>query len=283
VSERSTLELDDGAVHYRLSGAGDRLVVLLHGWPQTGRCWDAVAETLAARFRVLVPDLRDYSASRCTGTDFSKHAAARDLATLVDHLGFDTTAVVGHDRGARVAHRWALDSPALVTRLALLDILPTRGVIHGLNEHSSKFLWHWFLHLQPGIAETLLAGNTDPYLRYFFENQSLDPAAISPSAVDDHIRAYSDPGVLHTTLEDYRASFTIDLEMDDDDFAAGRLVRQLLLLLWGAHGGLADSGPTTVWARYATDVRGAEIEACKHILPEEQPEVVAARLTEFLA
>src|SRR5438445_2358730 len=101
------LEMPDGVLHYRTYGDGNKLVVLLHGWPQTGRCWKAVAPILADVFTVVVPDLRGYGRSRCFGADFSKRAAAHDLDELVRHLGHDTAAVVGHDRGARVAHRWA--------------------------------------------------------------------------------------------------------------------------------------------------------------------------------
>lgn len=276
------LAVDDGVVHYHVDGAGDRLLILLHGWPQTRRCWDRVTPLLADDFTVATPDLRGYGRSRCTGPDFSKRAAARDLSRLVDHLGFSEVDVVGHDRGARVAHRWALDEPTLVRRLALLDVLPTREVIHGLDEQSAIFLWHWLFHQQRGLAERLIGANVEAYLRYFFEHQSLDPAAIPAESVAAYVEAYSDPWVLHSTLEDYRASFSTDLDLDDRDHVAGRRIDQPVLLLWGEQGGLAKASPVEVWQRYAADVRGHPVSKCKHFLPEEQPHAVATQLLGFL-
>ncbi|WP_406293337.1 alpha/beta hydrolase [Embleya sp. NBC_00888] len=275
-------DLDAARLFYRRSGSADRLLVLLHGWPQTGHCWRHLMGPLAERYTVVAPDLRGYGRSTAAAGAFDKRDTAADLAGLVEHLGFASASVVGHDRGARVAHRWALDRPRDVDHLALLDVLPTREVMNSFDRHSTAAMWHWFFHLQPDLPELLIAGNVEAYLRFFFERQSFLPDAIDAPAVAEYVRAFENPAVLRASLEDYRAGFGADLAADEHDHDAGRVVTSPLLVLWGAQGGLGDRPVPEIWTRYAERVTGAPIERCKHFLPEEQPEAVARHLRAFM-
>lgn len=279
-----SLALDDVEIAYRTAGAGSELMVLVHGWPQTGRCWRKVVDGLSRRYTVVVPDLRGYGDSGLASTGYTKRAAAGDLAALVTHLGHESAVVVGHDRGARVAHRLALDHPDRVAALALLDILPTRVVMNGFDRASAAGMWHWFFHLQPGLPEILLAGNVEPYLRHFM-GPKVESGAIDEETFRHYVAAFSDPAHLRATLEDYRAGFTTDLALDEADHAAGARVRSPLLLLWGAAGGLADADVLGIWEEHHADppaVRGHAVPG-GHYVPEEAPAEVLAALEAFLS
>jgi pimeloyl-ACP methyl ester carboxylesterase len=282
MSARETLvDVGETRLFCRLAGAGDRLLVLLHGWPQTSYCWRHLLEPLARDRTVVAPDLRGYGGSASPGAGYDKRAVAADLSQLVTALGFGSADVAGHDRGARVAHRWALDRPEQVSRLALLDVLPSRHVMRSFDRDAAAGLWHWFFHLQPELPELLIGANVEAYLRYFFERQAYRPDAISPDAVAEYVRAFSDPAVLHASLEDYRAGFGPDRADDERDHAAGRRIAAPLLLLWGADGGLGRADVLGAWRDYATDLRGQAIAECKHFLPEERPAPVLEALRAF--
>jgi pimeloyl-ACP methyl ester carboxylesterase len=273
-------DLDDVRLFYRTAGSGPQLLVLLHGWPQTGLCWRHVLPAMAERYTVVVPDLRGYGDSGLARTGYDKRATAVDLGQLVGHLGHDSALVAGHDRGARVAHRWALDRPDQVRRLALLDILPTREVLASYDTASATAMWHWFFHRQPDLPELLLRGNVEPYLRHFFR-RVLATGAIDEETLARYVDAFRDPGHLHASLEDYRAGFGVDLERDEEDHARGHLITAPLLLLWGADGGLGGQDVVGAWRRYARDVRGTAVAQSGHYVPEEQPAVVVRELQRF--
>ncbi|MEV0070879.1 MULTISPECIES: alpha/beta hydrolase [unclassified Amycolatopsis] len=273
-------DLDEVRLSYRTMGEGPELVVLLHGWPQTGLCWRHVLPALAERYTVVVPDLRGYGSSGLAATGYDKRATAADLHQLIVHLGHGSALVAGHDRGARVAHRWALDHPGDVRRLALLDILPTREVMTTYDRRSATAMWHWFFHLQPELPELLLAGNVEPYLNFFFRRPRAS-GAIDDETFEEYVSAFSEPGHLRASLEDYRAGFGVDLDLDERDHTDGNVLGQPLLLLWGGDGGLRDKDVLGVWRQYATDVRGTAVAECGHYVPEEQPAVVAAELLAF--
>jgi haloacetate dehalogenase len=276
--------LGDVELAYRIAGSGCEMIVLLHGWPQTGLCWRKLVEPLAERYTVVVPDLRGYGCSGLAPTGYDKRSTAADLSALVDHLGRDSAAVVGHDRGARVAHRWALDHPAQVSALALLDVLPTRVVMNSFDRASAASMWHWFFHLQPELPEILVAANVEPYLRYFLRGV-LDSGAVDEETFRHYIEAFSDPQHLHATFEDYRAGFTADLDLDEADHASGVRLQCPLLLLWGADGGLADADVLAIRREHHADpeVVSGRSAPGGHYVPEESPTQVLDALTEFLA
>jgi len=264
-------------MHYLTAGDGPPLF-LLHGWPQTSHCWHEVIGPLAETHTVIAPDLRGYGRTDKPRSGYDKRTMAADVAALADHLGFARTAVAGHDRGGRVAHRWALDRPDQVERLAVLDIVPTRAMWQRLDV-VAKTSWHWLFHLQPDLPELLAGQNVAGYLGYFFENWTYQRHRVDPA---EYVRAFSRPGALRSGFDDYRASFPDDAELDDADFAAGKRVTQPLLALWGAEGLLSRLPALEIWQEYANDVTGVALAECGHFLPEEQPAEVVAHLRKFL-
>jgi haloacetate dehalogenase len=278
------VDLNDVELAYRIAGSQPEMLVLLHGWPQTGLCWRKLVGPLAERYTVVVPDLRGYGASGLANSGYDKRATAADLSELIHHLGRDSAVVVGHDRGGRVAYRWALDRPSEVSALAVLDVLPTRVVMDSFDRSSAASMWHWFFHLQPELPELLVTANVEPYLRYFL-GRVIESGDIDAETFAHYVDAFTDPGHLHATFEDYRAGFTTDLELDEADHASGVRLQCPLLLLWGADGGLAHADVLAIWREHHGDPKSVSGRSVPggHYLPEESPVQVLDALDEFLA
>jgi haloacetate dehalogenase len=266
-------------IHYRRLGRGPGLV-LLHGYPQTGHMWRKVMPGLAERFSVVAPDLRGYGDSDRPRTGYDKRTMAADVADLVAALGLAPVVLVGHDRGARVAHRFALDHPALLTRLVLLDIAPTYDVFMATDMKSALARWHWFFHQLPDLPEALTAGREDVYLRYLYRLWAYNPAAIEEEAVQEYLRCFRQPGAMRAGFEDYRAGATLDLEHDGAD--RDTKIGVPTLVLWG-EGRAAQAGDMLgVWrARCAGPLEGFSVPECGHFIPEERPEVVIDAVLKF--
>lgn len=266
----------------RIGGKGPPLL-MLHGYPQTHVCWHRLAPALANRFTVVLPDLPGYGDSGFVAPDagnrlYSKRHLGEVMAALMRALGHDRFALVGHDRGARVSYRLALDRPALVSRLALLDIMPTIETWELFDKAESLATFHWpFLAQDGGLPERLIAGDPDFFLIYLVNRWAGDAGRIDPRAMADYLRCFRKQSVIRATCADYRAGATLDVEHDAADRKAGRRIACPLLALWGK--GNADLLP--VWRRWAADVRGEPL-ACGHFLAEEAPDEVLKRLVPFL-
>lgn len=267
-------------MHYRYAGSGP-LVVLLHGWPQTSYCWRHLIGPLSSAYTVVAPDLRGYGRTDKPVGGYDKRTMAGDVRELVHSLGHRRVRLVGHDRGARVAHRYALDHPEEVEKLAVLDIIPTRAMWENLDARVARQYWHWLFHLQPDLPELLVGANVGGYVRYFLEKWTVNRHAFDDAAVDHYVRAFSQPGALRAGFDDYRASFPAD--QSDDEVDAGRKLELPVLALWGASGLLGSLPTLDIWREYAADLRGVGLEECGHFLPEERPAEVLTHLEKFLA
>lgn len=282
--------VDGVRLHCRVGGTGPP-VLLLHGYPQTHVMWHRVAPALATHHTVVLGDLRGYGDSDrpADGPDqpahaaYSKRAMAADQVGLMRALGHERFAVVGHDRGARVTHRLCLDHPEAVTRAAVLDIAPTRHVLHHVDLALARTYEHWFFLSQEGdLPERLIGADPGHYLRTKLAAWSAVEGAFGEAAVAEYVRCFRDPAAVHASCEDYRAAVTVDLEIDDADVAAGRRIEAPLLVLWGSRGFVgAAYDVEAVWRQYAVDVTARALD-CGHFLPEEAPEETTRELLAFL-
>jgi haloacetate dehalogenase len=272
------------AIHLVRGGQGPP-VLLLHGYPETHVMWHRVAPALARDFTVVAPDLRGYGDSERPASDpehrgYSKRAMAQDQVDVMAALGFPRFAVAGHDRGARVAYRLALDHPDRVTRLAVLDIVPTGEAWRRMDQSSARSGFHWLLLCQPyDLPERLIGADPEYFLRHLLGRWAGDPARLAPEAVAEYVRCFRDPAVVHATCEDYRAGATVDRALDEADFGAHRIACPVLALWSARFGGRLDV--LGIWRDWADDVRGRALD-CGHFLPEEAPEETAAALRQFL-
>jgi haloacetate dehalogenase len=269
---------------FALAGRGDP-VLLLHGFPQTHYCWRAVIPALAKSHTVVAPDLRGYGGSRAPaggerGEGFSKREIAAELVELMRALGFERFAVVGHDRGARVAYRVALDHPGRAGRLAVLNVIPTVDQFRRMAAGPSLGYWPWFLLAQPApFPEQLITAAREHLLRFIFESWTEHADAIGEQAFAVYLDALTPPAVA-AICSDYRASFWLDRQHEEADRQAGRRIECPTLVITGAaETQLADAGE--VWRGWAVDVRAATVPG-GHFIPEEAPEALAAALAEFL-
>jgi haloacetate dehalogenase len=287
-----SLRIDTGAATINLvrGGAGPPLL-LLHGYPQTRAMWHRVAPALARDFTVVVPDLRGYGDSSKPegGPDhagYSKRAMAGDQVEVMQKLGFDRFGLAGHDRGARVAYRLALDHPDRVTRLAVLDIVPTYAAFTAVDKEMATGSFHWFFLIQPyDLPERLIGAEPDYFLNTMlgrWGGRGLDP--FSPAVLAEYARCFRDPATIHATCEDYRAGATIDFEIDRNDYGRRRITCPTLVLYGGAKGRRPSRGRDMleVWREWATDVRVQAFE-CGHFIPEEAPDETIRALGEFFA
>jgi haloacetate dehalogenase len=279
------VETGEATIRARIGGSGPPLL-LLHGNPQTHLMWHRVAPALAEHFTVVAADLRGYGESSKPRTTldhepYSKRAMARDQVALMAHFGFERFAVAGHDRGGRCAYRMALDHPERVTRLAVLDILPTLEHYRRAEQLFAMRYWHWFFLPQPyPLPEKLIGGDPKWFFQRNWPAAAEPPSFFAPEAIADYWQAFSDPRTVHAICEDYRAGATIDCRHDEADFGK-RKIACPMLVLWAANGVLPLLyDPLAVWRDWAGDVAGEAIEA-GHYMAEEQPEATLAALDRF--
>ncbi|MDO7901813.1 alpha/beta fold hydrolase [Pseudomonas sp. K1(2024)] len=256
-------------------------VVLLHGFPETHYAWRYQIPALSKHFRVIAPDLRGYGETDKPASGYDKRNMALDIRALLHALDIPKVALVGHDRGARVATRFAKDYPDLIDRLVVMDNVPTRIVARDLNASIAKAYWFFLFHLVPDLPETLISGREAVWLRHFFSDWTYDPSCISGEAFDTYVRAYQAPGAVRGAMADYRANAQ-DVEQDLAD--AEVKISCPVMSLWGADfhavGKLFDM--KKVWAEMADDLQTHAIEQCGHLPQEEQPETVNKLLLDFL-
>jgi haloacetate dehalogenase len=285
-AQRTAATAGEVQINFRIGGAGPPLL-LLHGHPETHVIWHRVAPVLAQHFTLVLPDLRGYGDSGKPPGDadhgnYAKRVMANDMHVLMGSLGFDGFDVLAHDRGARVAHRLAMDHPAAVRRLAMLDIAPTLAMYEQTTEAFARAYWHWFFLIQPPpLPERLIEADPAGYVTDLMGGRSAGLSPFDPRALSEYQRCLALPGAAHSLCEDYRASAGIDLEHDRADRDAGRRLTMPVLVLWGREGVIEKCfQPLDEWRRVADDVRGEPVPG-GHYIPEEAPEELLSRVLPF--
>ena len=275
-----------GPLHTLRGGQGAPLL-LLHGHPQSHVMWHLVASELAKHFTVVMTDLRGYGDSVRAPADaehlnYAKRAMALDVIAVMKHYGFDRFQVMAHDRGARVAHRLAVDHPEAVQRLLVLDIAPTLAMYDHTTDAFARAYWHWFFLLQPApLPESLIELDPVRYMRSLMGKRHAGLDAFTPAALAEYERCALIPGTATSMCEDYRAAATVDLVHDRADVAAGRKLTQPLRVLWGEHG-VVDKcfDVLDLWRERATNVSGTSLP-CGHYIAEEAPQALLAEALAF--
>ena len=283
------IDTEAGRIFARSGGSGPPLV-LLHGFPQTHAMWHRLAPDLARTHRVVAMDLRGYGWSSAPRSEdghqtYSKRAMGRDVVTVMEALGHVRFALAGHDRGARIGYRLALDHPGRLERLALLDIIPTLRVWQNM-ERDPEAQPHWRFLAEPAPGpETEIGrdpvGYYEGLMRDWSGSKSLD--VFDPRALGSYRQSWNEPSRIHAACEDYRAGATLDREADAADLAAARTIACPVHLIWSAGYLGRDADPTAAWREtFAPHLTGTKVSG-GHFIAEETPAEVLPALQAFLA
>lgn len=278
---RSTTCRTNGIRQFYLEAGDGPPVVLLHGFPETSFAWRFQIPALASRYHVIAPDLRGYGETDKPASGYDKRTMANDIVALLKDIGIGRFALVGHDRGARVATRLVKDHPELVDRLVVMDNVPTRVVARDMSARVARQYWFFMFHQIPDLPEALISGREDIWLRHFFSDWCHDPSTITGDAFETYVKAYKAPGAVRGAMADYRASAE-DIAQDLVD--ADTKIKCPTLSLWGedfgAVGQLFDM--KAVWSEMAENLTAVPIPRCGHLPQEERPDVVNKLLLDFL-
>lgn len=274
---------DDITIAYDMIGSGPP-VLLLHGFPQNRAMWHAIAPELAQQFTVITADLRGYGDSSKPDTmkEMSFRAMARDQVALMQHLGFAQFQLVGHDRGARAAHRLALDSPDVVTSLTLMDIVPTHLLLSDLTQRVARAYYHWFFLAQPApFPETLIGHDPDAYFESCLAGWGGGMGGFDPGALDAYRKAWRAPDCIRTMCNDYRAAIDVDFALDADDL--DRRIKAPALVLYGADGIMGQEYDVPAsWTERLSNMQSQGLPG-GHFFPDTHPEETTQALLRFLS
>jgi haloacetate dehalogenase len=288
--EERYIEVDGASIFARFGGnTSGPTLLLLHGYPQSHVMWRRVVEGLQAKYFIVLPDLRGYGdSSKPSGlpdhSNYSKRTMAQDVIDVMDALGRDTFSMCGHDRGGRVGHRLALDHPARLDKLCVVDIAPTLDMYDGTDKRFATAYFHWFFLIQQSpLPEIMIGGNPLDYLHAVLGGLgSTGLSHIETEALSEYERVFSTPEAIHATCEDYRASAGIDLEHDRESRERGDKVRCDMHVLWAERGVVNKLfKPMELWQAQCAGTVTGETLPCGHFILEELPEETADILLHF--
>lgn len=288
---RQAMTGDGVQLSVQMAGEGPALV-LIHGYPENGMCWLNIAPELARHFRVIIPDLRGYGQSDSPADDaahttYSKRQMARDIVVIMDHLNIPRAMVLGHDRGARVTYRLALDHPNRVSRIGIVEIAPTAEYWAAWGAELALAAYHWTFLSQPApLPERMINADPVAYIDWTLASWTLAKslAPFPNDALQTYREQARDPARIHAMCADYRAGATTDRQHDEADLAAAKKITAPLHFLWGHHGFPAKSGdPVRVWRKWATTVTDNSCESGHFVMEENPKAVLDSFLPFFLA
>lgn len=285
--EEFDISTSGAKIHGRCGGSGSP-VLLLHGIPETHLMWHRVAPQLAEHYTVVATDLRGWGDSgKPPSTDdhdpYSMRAIARDQIEVMRDLGYEQFRVVGHDRGARCAYRLALDEPDAVSRLAVMDIVPTGDAYGRAEKNFSLAYWVWsFLAAPEPVPEQFINAAPAVLVNFMIDTWSEVKDAFPDEVRAEYVKQFSDPATVHAICEEFRAASTLDYQQDELD-RGNRKIACPVLFLWSQRGAVATlyDDPLGIWREWADDVRGGPVPV-GHFTPEEAPEETTRQLLEFL-
>ncbi len=266
--------------HYVEAGTGAPLI-LLHGFPETWYAWRKQIPVLSRHYRVIVPDLRGYGQTGKPRGGYDKRSMAQDLVALMDHLGVDEAPIIGHDRGARVATRFAKDHPKRITHLGVFDNVPTRVIFENMDAKVARGHWFFIFNQVTDLPEALIAGREEIWLRFIFSSWTYDPECLTDEEIRTYVKSYAQPGAVRGAMSDYRAGQE-DVAQDKED--AETKIGCPTLALWGQDFDLGGRmwDMAAIWREMANDVRTVAISQCGHLPHEERPDVVNDAILNFV-
>ncbi len=278
--QHHTAEVNNLKMHYVEAGEGPP-VFLLHGFPETWFCWRHQIAALASNYRIIAPDLRGYGATAKPQSGYDKRTMARDIYELMQYLGYNKIAMVGHDRGARVATRFAKDYPQSLERLVVMDNIPTRTIFQRMDANIARGHWFFIFNNVPDLPEALISGREEIWLRFIFESWCYNPELFTPEELAVYVAAYSQPGALRGAFSDYRAG---EEDVAQDEADKNSLIKCPTLVLWGEDFAIGGKmwNFREVWAKMAKHPEFVSLPQCGHLPHEEKPERVNQELRKFL-
>lgn len=285
--ETFDIKTQGASIHGRRGGGGPPLL-LLHGNPMNHVTWHKVVPELSRHFYVVATDLRGYGDSSAppagdNNINYSFRAMADDQVQVMRSLGFERFYVAGHDRGARTAHRMALDHPGVVDRVALVDILPNHHIWNNVSREWAQSSWHWVFMTQPeGFPERMMGSvPAEWFMTKKLSKPGIGLDFMDPAAFADYVRCFNEK-TIRGSCADYRACITCDLDMDTADFESGNKIEMPALVVWGAnsHTGKVYRDVLDIWRSYAKNVRGGPV-SCGHYVQEEAPRETLKWFMEF--